>query len=61
MIFPESTIRLEGGDTIERKLATTTATFPAPGEYVLLVQVLNSSLPSQCCWTNGYVQVTVVE
>jgi len=21
----------------------------------------NSSLPSQCCWTNGYVQVTVVE
>ena len=61
MIFSESTIRLEGGDTIERKLATTTATFPAPGEYVLLVQVLNSSFPSQCCRTNGYVQVTVVE
>lgn len=61
VIFSESTIRLEGGDTVERKLATTTATFPAPGEYLLLVQALNSSFPSQCCWTNGYVQVTVVE
>ena len=59
--FSEDTIRLEGGDTVETKLATTTATFPAPGEYVLLVQALNSSFPSQCCWTNGYVEVTVVE
>lgn len=61
VVFSESTIRLDGGDAVERKLATTTATFPAPGEYVLLVQALNSSFPSQCCWTNGYVQVTVVE
>ena len=45
VIFSESTIRLEGGDTVERKLATTTATFPAPGEYLLLVQALNSSIP----------------
>ena len=61
VVFSESTIRLDGGDAVERKLATTTATFPAPGEYVLLVQALNSTFPSQCCWTNGYVQVTVVE
>lgn len=61
VVFAENTIRLDGGDAVERKLATTTATFPAPGEYLLLVQALNSSFPSQCCWTNGYVQVTVVE
>lgn len=59
--FSENSIRLEGGDMVEAKLATITATFPAPGEYVLLVQALQSSFPSQCCWTNGYVEVTVHE
>ncbi len=59
--FSDETMRLSGGDTVETKVATTTASFPAPGEYVLLVQVLNSSFPSQCCWTNGYVRVTVRE
>ena len=44
--FSESTIRLEGGDTVETKLATTTATFRVPGDYVLLVQALNSSFSS---------------
>ena len=61
VIFSESTIRPEGGDTVERKLATTTATFPVPGEYVVLAQALTSSVPSRCCWSNGYVQVSVVE
>ncbi|MDX1567411.1 MAG: hypothetical protein R3223_06395 [Longimicrobiales bacterium] len=42
--------------------ATTTATFTEPGEYVLLVQSINSATASfefHCCWTNGYVPVTV--
>ena len=39
--------------------ATTTATFQEPGEYVLLVQVLGGGFDNQCCWTNGYVEVTV--
>ena len=59
--FSEHSMRLEGGDRVETKQATTTATFPAPGEYVLLVQALQSSFPSQCCWTTGYVEVTVLE
>ncbi len=61
VVFSESTIRPEGGDTVERKPAPTTATFPVPGEYVVLVQALAGSLPSRCRWSNGYVQVSVVE
>ena len=40
-------------------LAETTATFREPGDYVLLVQVLGGAYDNQCCWTNGYVEVTV--
>jgi hypothetical protein len=45
--------------------ATTSATFTQPGEYVLRVRVDNfgrvdTSSGNQCCWTNGYVKVTVV-
>ena len=44
--------------------ATTTATFSQAGDYVLRVRVDNwgandSSGGDQCCWTNGYVRVTV--
>jgi len=44
--------------------ATTTATFRAPGEYVLRVRANDASGVSgaghaQCCWTNGFVKVTV--
>ena len=40
------------------------ATFSEPGEYMLRAQVDNwrapdSSSGDQCCWTNGYVSVTV--
>jgi hypothetical protein len=40
------------------------ATFSAPGEYVLRARADNWSAPdsssgNQCCWTNGYVRVTV--
>ncbi len=41
--------------------ATTTATFSEPGDYVILVQSIENiqSFERQCCWTNGYLQVTV--
>jgi hypothetical protein len=44
--------------------ATTSVTFTQPGEYVVRVRVDNfghvdSSPGDQCCWTNGYVRVTV--
>jgi hypothetical protein len=40
--------------------ATVTARFSEPGEYVLRVEAID--MPShdfQCCWSNGYVPVTV--
>lgn len=54
-------IRLAGG----RGTAQVLATFPAPGEWVMRVQVDNFGAPDstpgdQCCWTNGYVRVRVV-
>ena len=43
--------------------ATTTATFSQPGEYILRVRANDSSISSaghaQCCWTNGFIRVTV--
>lgn len=44
--------------------ATTSATFKQPGEYVVRVRAdnfgrLDTSAGNQCCWTNGYVKVTV--
>jgi hypothetical protein len=44
-------------------MATTSATFDTPGAYVLRVSAAQGSVRSQghsqCCWTNGYVRVTV--
>ncbi len=43
--------------------ATTTATFSAPGEYILRAQVNDRTGDGgggfQCCWTNAHVKVTV--
>jgi hypothetical protein len=44
--------------------ATISAVFKAPGEYVIRVRADNfgrvdTSPGNQCCWTNGYVRVTV--
>jgi hypothetical protein len=44
--------------------ATTSATFKQPGGYVIRVRADNfgrvdTSAGNQCCWTNGYVKVTV--
>jgi hypothetical protein len=40
---------------------TTTARFSEPGEYLLRIQSIYStaSFEYHCCWTNGYVPVTV--
>lgn len=42
-------------------MGTTTATFSDPGEYLLRVQSIYSTADFEyhCCWTNGYVPVTV--
>jgi hypothetical protein len=46
--------------------ATTTATFGAPGEYVIRARADNfaasdSSFGNQCCWSNMYFRVNVTE
>lgn len=44
-------------------MATTSATFSQPGNYMLRVRANDSSVSgaghAQCCWTNGFVRVTV--
>jgi hypothetical protein len=49
-------------DTADKAL--TSATFSEPGEYVLRVLAMGAEMDpttqtNQCCWTNGYVQVSV--
>jgi hypothetical protein len=45
---------------LEKGKASTTVTFKEPGEYMLRALASDGSSPSaQCCWTNGYVKVTV--
>ena len=43
--------------------AKTSAVFSQPGDYVLRVRANDSAVPgaghAQCCWTNGFVKVTV--
>ncbi len=60
VLFEDQVIVLEEGEGE----AITTATFSEAGEYVLRVRVDNwtandSSSGDQCCWTNGYVPVSV--
>jgi hypothetical protein len=55
---PTASVPAAGGS------ATTTATFEAPGEYVLRVRANDASGVAtaghaQCCWTNGFLRVTV--
>lgn len=42
---------------------TTTATFSEPGTYMIRVVAVEeiATLEFHCCWTNGYIQVTVTE
>ncbi len=53
-----ATVPVEGGMT------TTMATFSQPGDYVIRVRAndasgVSTAGHSQCCWTNGFVRVTV--
>ena len=46
--------------------STTSATFSVPGDYVLRVRANDlsgnvSGGHAQCCWTNGYLKVSVIE
>lgn len=52
---PKEVVVKAGGDV------NSTATFSEPGDYVLRVTALESlaSLEQHCCYTNGYVKVTV--
>ena len=51
------------GDPNKFLEATTTATFSAPGEYIVRAQVNDTSGDGgggeQCCWTTAYVRVNV--
>jgi hypothetical protein len=42
---------------------TTQATFSAPGDYIIRLRANDSSVAgaghAQCCWTNGFLKVTV--
>lgn len=58
--FSPATPRPAAGDG----MAATTATFDTPGRYILRVRANDASGVAgaghaQCCWTNGFVQVTV--
>ena len=45
---------------VEQGKASTTATFSEPGDYTLHVVATDGSRSLlKCCWTNGYVKVTV--
>ena len=56
--FSSATPRVDAGK------AVTSVTFTAPGDYILRVRANDSSGVvggghAQCCWTNGFVKVTV--
>ena len=57
--FAESEISVDRADG----MATTTARFMEPGDYLIRVQSINTtaSFEFHCCWTNGFVPVRVVE
>ncbi len=57
--FAESEIMVDKADG----MATTTASFTEPGDYLIRVQAIDTTAAFEfhCCWTNGYVPVRVVE
>ncbi len=58
--FQQQQFEVEATGEVELQ---TLATFSEPGEYVLRLTALESlsSLVQHCCWTNGYLYVTVTE
>lgn len=57
--FPDG--RVNAG--VEGRTATTYAVFDEPGEYVVHVLATNddTEFDRYCCWTNGYVHITVTD
>jgi hypothetical protein len=59
--FSADTVEIAEGE----REAVTTATFSEPGDYVVYVRADHSDVRvaeaglEQCCWTNGYIPVTV--
>ncbi len=45
--------------TVEQGKARTTVTFSEPGNYMLRLLAIDSRSADRCCWTNGYIKVTV--
>ena len=62
---PPGSVRFDNQDAFvsDGGRVTTTATFVEPGSYVLRVAAIisHTSFEFHCCWTNGYVRVTVTE
>jgi hypothetical protein len=58
--FAQREFEVEGAGEGEFELQTL-ATFSEPGDYVLRATALEtrSALVQHCCWTNGYLYVTV--
>jgi hypothetical protein len=44
---------------LDQGRARTTVTFSEPGDYTLHLTAIDSRSANRCCWTNGYVRVTV--
>jgi hypothetical protein len=60
VVFSEDEVEVALADG--QGVGTTDVTFSEPGSYVLLVQsieTLRNSFEYHCCWTNGWVEVTV--
>lgn len=60
--FSPQTVTVKPGE----KAGNTSATFSAPGTYLLRVEAIddareNGSYQFHCCWTTGYVEVTVTQ
>ena len=57
--FSQRVLRFPETDAPAGITATTDVTFDDPGDYMLFVQARQGSFGDQCCWTNGYLNVTV--
>jgi hypothetical protein len=57
--FPDGRVNVG----VEGRTATTYAVFEEPGEYVVHVLATNddTEFDRYCCWTNGYVHITVTD
>jgi hypothetical protein len=61
VIFDPQETKIEGGAGLVE--VRTRATFPAPGDYILRVKALENipDIEFHCCWTNGFLKITVAQ